>query len=107
MFFCTSYNQFLSIIFLLVDLFFFFLSFLDRPGLKNPKMVEKFQEIFVDALYEYEIQKRNHGGCSFAILLSRITELRTISLKHSEDLLELEMDRMFIPDLVKEFFGLV
>ncbi|XP_014782877.1 ecdysone receptor [Octopus bimaculoides] len=81
--------------------------FSDRPGLKNPKMVEKFQETFVDALYDYEIQKRTHGGCSFAILLSRITELRTISLKHSEDLLELEMDRMFIPDLVKEFFGIV
>ncbi|GAB1600863.1 ecdysone receptor-like [Argonauta hians] len=81
--------------------------FSDRPGLKNPKMVEKFQETFVDALYDYEFEKRSHGGCSFAILLSRITELRTISLKHSEDLLELEMDKMFIPDLVKEFYGIM
>lgn len=78
--------------------------FSDRPGLKSPKLVEKYQENFVTALYNYEHQKRNNGGCAFAILLSRLTELRTISLKHSQDLLNLEMDQAFIPELVREFF---
>lgn len=80
--------------------------FSERPGLKNPALVEKYQENFVSALYNYEHQKRNNGGCAFAILISRLTELRTISLKHSQDLLDLEMDRTFIPELVKEFFSI-
>ncbi|XP_055900710.1 ecdysone receptor-like isoform X2 [Biomphalaria glabrata] len=78
--------------------------FSERPGLEAKQKVEKIQGDYVELLQAYENAKRGKGGNALARFLSRLSDLRTISVEHSKVLLELDIkkDGPDIPSVIKE-----
>ncbi|CAG5131205.1 unnamed protein product, partial [Candidula unifasciata] len=67
--------------------------FSERPGLQAKDEVERIQSKYVEVLQAYEYAKRGRGGSALARLLSRLTDLRTISVEHSKVLVELDLNK--------------
>ena len=76
----------------------------ERPGLKAREKVEELQTTYVDTLQSYESAKRRKGGSALAKFLTRLTDLRSISLEHSSLLLDLQNVGSTLPTLMKEVF---
>lgn len=86
-----------------------FCSLLERPGLESTKKVEMIQSRYVEALQAYEMAKRGRGGtAALAKLLSRLTDLRTISVEHSKVLVELHLKKNGpdVPSIIKDILML-
>nr|XP_048298185.1 bile acid receptor-like isoform X2 [Myodes glareolus] len=58
--------------------------FSDRPCLKNKQHVENLQEPVLQLLFKYSKVYRREEPQHFAHLIGRLTELRTLSHRHSE-----------------------
>ncbi|XP_076439775.1 ecdysone receptor-like [Babylonia areolata] len=78
--------------------------FSERPGLKDKERIEQLQSVYVDTLQSYEVAKRRRGGSALAKFLTRLSDLRTISLEHSSLLLDLQKVGSTFPSLMKEMF---
>ncbi|BFZ01309.1 hypothetical protein BsWGS_04348 [Bradybaena similaris] len=78
--------------------------FSERPGLEAKEKVEAIQSKYVETLQAYECAKRGRGGSGLAHLLSRLTDLRTISVEHSKVLVELDLkkDGPDVPAIIKD-----
>ncbi|BFZ01312.1 hypothetical protein BsWGS_04350 [Bradybaena similaris] len=78
--------------------------FSERPGLEAKEKVEVIQSKYVEALQAYESAKRGHDRNAFACLLSRLTDLRTISIEHSKVLVELDLRKggSDVPAIIKD-----
>jgi len=65
----------------------------DRSGLASPEKVEKIQEPILEALKHY-VRKRRTGSSphSFAKMLLKLTDLRSISVKGAERVLQLRLE---------------
>jgi hypothetical protein len=69
--------------------------------------VEQVQSTYVDALQAYELAKRRRGSTAFARFLTRLSDLRSVAVEHSNLLEELEAHNSTdIPTLVKECYVL-
>ncbi|CAG5128467.1 unnamed protein product, partial [Candidula unifasciata] len=82
--------------------------FSDRPGLKARDAVEKIQIKYVELLQAYEAAKRGRGGSALARILSRLADLRTISVEHSKVLVELDVKKNGpdVPSIIKDILTL-
>ncbi|XP_046371013.1 ecdysone receptor-like isoform X1 [Haliotis rufescens] len=78
--------------------------FSERPGLKEKQKVEEIQSHYVETLQSYENAKRLRGGSALAKFLTRMSDLRTISVEHSNLLLDMEMDGTQFPSLMMETY---
>ncbi|KAK3108181.1 hypothetical protein FSP39_002779 [Pinctada imbricata] len=76
----------------------------DRNGLSNRDLVEQIQRVYVDALDEYEKNKRLKGGCALAKYLLRLMDLRNISEEHSKMLKDLPIHEQDMPAVVKDIY---
>ena len=81
-----------------------FAFFSDRHGLDEKDKIEEIQKVYVDALMEYEEKKRLYGGCCFAKLLIRLSDLRSISVEHSKMLTMMKMDDSLMPNIVQDIY---
>lgn len=81
---------------------------LDRPGLEAKTNVERIQSLYVDLLMAYETAKRGRGGNALARFLSRLADLRTISVEHSKVLVELNLNKRGpdVPAIIKDILML-
>lgn len=67
--------------------------------------VEQIQAHYVEALQYYETAKRPRGCNALAKFLTRLTDLRSISVEHSSLLLDIEStDAGLLPSLMKEVY---
>ena len=82
----------------------FFVFFVERPGLANPKKVEALQEQYLNALSTYEDIKRTKSNQFLAKLLMKLTELRTLSAEHADVLFALKVEKGSLPPLLNEYF---
>ena len=55
--------------------------FSDRSGLENMITIEKLQEPYLEILKKYVRRRRSAQPQSFAKLLMKLTDLRTLSVK--------------------------
>ncbi|KAL8602892.1 hypothetical protein ACOMHN_026852 [Nucella lapillus] len=78
--------------------------FSERPGVKDKDRIEQLQSVYVDTLQSYESAKRQSGGSALAKFLTRLSDLRTISLEHSALLVDLQSVGSSFPSLLKEMF---
>lgn len=78
--------------------------FSDRPGLTDRAKVEEIQEVYVQALKEYESVHRAPRSCMLARLLMRVTELRTLGHQWSEMLFTLKLQKRRLPALLAEIW---
>ncbi|XP_025093973.1 ecdysone receptor-like isoform X4 [Pomacea canaliculata] len=79
--------------------------FSERPGLKDKMRVEQIQAHYVEALQYYEAAKRPRGCNALAKFLTRLSDLRSISVEHSSLLLDIEStDAGLLPSLMKEVY---
>lgn len=62
----------------------------ERPGLVDVDDIEEIQKNYLTVLQAYENVKRFRGGTSLAILLSKLTLLRTLSWSHSKVLINIK-----------------
>lgn len=78
--------------------------FSERPGLEAKQAVEKIQGEYVELLHAYETAKRGRGGKALARFLARLTDLRSISVEHSNVLVELDVkkDGPDVPSIIKD-----
>lgn len=99
----TSFSQCYVQSSIIIIIFFPFCP-TERPGLEAKQKVEKIQGDYVELLQAYENAKRGKGGNALARFLSRLSDLRTISVEHSKVLLELDIkkDGPDIPSVIKE-----
>ena len=79
----------------------------DRVGLKNPQLVEHFQEKYATALHEYVRHRRAKTSCHFAKLLMMLTDLREASIDHAEVLFSLKVEKGSLPTLLSEYFDVI
>ncbi|XP_013421724.1 ecdysone receptor [Lingula anatina] len=80
--------------------------FSERTGLSEPQKIEKVQEMYVRALQNYMKAKYVKKNQNFAKLLMKLTELRTLSVEHSEVLLALRVQKGSLPPLLMEYFDI-
>ncbi|ELU07684.1 hypothetical protein CAPTEDRAFT_168520 [Capitella teleta] len=75
----------------------------DRSGLEDPEKVEALQEPILEALKHYIRRRRSSLPHSFAKILMKLTDLRSISVKGAERVLHLKL-RMAdeLPPLIME-----
>ncbi|KAL8617729.1 hypothetical protein ACOMHN_053562 [Nucella lapillus] len=78
--------------------------FSDRPGLKNPQRVEALQSTYVNTLHSYQKVKRPRSGGALARFLTRLSDLRSISLEHSSLLVDLQSIGSNFPSLMTEVY---
>ncbi|XP_059152482.1 ecdysone receptor-like isoform X2 [Physella acuta] len=78
--------------------------FSERPGLEDKEKVEKIQGTYVELLQAYETAKRGRGGNALARFLTRLSDLRTISVEHSKVLVEWDVkkDGPDVPSIIKD-----
>ncbi|XP_070570307.1 retinoic acid receptor beta-like [Ptychodera flava] len=63
----------------------------DRSGLEEPERIEKMQEPYLEALRIYVRRRRPTEPHTFAKILMKITDLRSISVKGAERVLHLKL----------------
>lgn len=80
--------------------------FSERHNLKEPKRVEKIQEIYVEALQAYVINKRPRENVMFAKLLSVLTELRSLGNANSEKCFSLKVKNKKLPKFLEEIWDI-
>lgn len=80
--------------------------FSERPSLGDPAKVEVAQEMYVACLREYELHRRPKGSNFLAKLLMKLTELRTLSIEHSDMLFSLKVEKGSLPPLLSEYFDI-
>jgi ecdysone receptor len=78
----------------------------ERHNLKEPKRVEKIQEIYVEALQAYVINKRPRENVMFAKLLSVLTELRSLCNANSEKCFSLKVKNKKLPKFLEEIWDI-
>ncbi|XP_072181257.1 thyroid hormone receptor alpha-like [Diadema setosum] len=77
----------------------------DRPGLKEPKLVETLQDSLLTAFQHFINETRPKTPVHWAKILMKITDLRTISARHAEHIMCIKLDRPNeIPQLFLEMF---
>nr|6EU9_A Chain A, Retinoic acid receptor [Platynereis dumerilii]6EU9_B Chain B, Retinoic acid receptor [Platynereis dumerilii]6EU9_C Chain C, Retinoic acid receptor [Platynereis dumerilii]6EU9_D Chain D, Retinoic acid receptor [Platynereis dumerilii] len=64
----------------------------DRSGLEHPEKVEQKQEPILETLKHYVRKRRPDSPHSFAKLLLKLTDLRSLSVKGAERVLQLRME---------------
>ena len=89
-----------------VDIIVVVIVVVERPSLGNPAKVELAQEKYVACLREYEIHRRPKGSNFLAKLLMKLTELRTLSIEHSDMLFSLKVEKGSLPPLLSEYFDI-
>ena len=67
--------------------------FTDRSGLAEPEKVEELQEPILEALKHYVRRRRTGNPHTFAKMLLKLTDLRSISVKGSDNPIFLEANR--------------
>jgi len=80
--------------------------FSERHNLKEPKKVEKIQEIYVEALQAYVNNRRLRENVMFAKLLSVLTELRTLGNANSEKCFSLKLKNKKLPRFLEEIWDI-
>ena len=81
--------------------------FSDRQNVKEPKRVEKIQEIYVEALQSYVMTKRKKEHMvAFAKLLSVLTELRSLGNSNAKTCFELRMINRKLPPFLAEIWDI-
>ncbi|CAH1788993.1 unnamed protein product [Owenia fusiformis] len=78
--------------------------FSERHGLKNKKAVEDVQEVYLRTLERYSKVKHKDIKQIYAKLIMKLTDLRALSVEHSEVLLALKVSRGSFPPLLNEYF---
>lgn len=79
--------------------------FSERPGLLEPRKVEKIQEIYLEALRAYiEYLSPNRPGVNFAKLLGTLTELRTLGNINSQMCFSLKLKNKNLPQFLVEIW---
>lgn len=81
--------------------------FTERPNLLESRKVEKFQEIYLKILKTYVDNHRKPKSCSFAKLLSVLTELRTLGNQNNEMCLNLKFKNKKLPVFLAEVWDVV
>jgi len=80
--------------------------FSERHALKEPKKVEKIQEIYVEALQAYVNNRRSRQNVMFAKLLSVLTELRSLGNANSEKCFSLKLKNKKLPKFLEEIWDI-
>ena len=80
--------------------------FSERHNLKEPKRVEKIQEIYVEALQAYVNNRRSRENVMFAKLLSVLTELRSLGNANSEKCFSLKVKNKKLPKFLEEIWDI-
>ena len=80
--------------------------FSERHGLREPKKVEKIQEIYVEALQAYVNNRRSRENVMFAKLLSVLTELRSLGNANSEKCFSLKVKNKKLPRFLEEIWDI-
>jgi len=80
--------------------------FSERHGLREPKKVEKIQEIYVEALQAYVNNRRSRENVMFAKLLSVLTELRSLGNANSEKCFSLKVKNKKLPKFLEEIWDI-
>ena len=81
--------------------------FSDRKNLKEPKMVEKIQEIYVDSLKAYVLAHRKKNAMIlFAKLLTVLVELRSLGNNNSELCFSLKLANRKLPPFLMEIWDI-
>ncbi len=81
--------------------------FSDRHNVREPKRVEKIQEIYVEALQSYVMAKRKSSHMvAFAKLLSVLTELRSLGNSNAKTCFELRMINRKLPPFLAEIWDI-
>ncbi|XP_064614231.1 ecdysone receptor-like [Liolophura sinensis] len=78
--------------------------FSERPGLIEPRKVEKAQEVYSNTLQAYESIKRFKGSQTFAKLLHKLTDLRSVGIEHAKMMLTVQVEDTKVPPLLHEIF---
>lgn len=78
----------------------------ERPSLSDAEKVECGQDKYVACLREYEQYRRPKGSNFLAKLLMKLTELRTLSVEHSDVLFSLKVEKGSLPPLLSEYFDI-
>ncbi|CAD5118104.1 DgyrCDS6843 [Dimorphilus gyrociliatus] len=77
----------------------------DRSGLKNQEEVESIQDSILGAYKRYISEKRPHQPIHWAKVLMKITDLRSITSKHAEKIMNIKLDQAFtMPQQVANVF---
>lgn len=75
--------------------------------MREPKRVEKIQEIYVEALQSYVMAKRKkEQTVCFAKLLSVLTELRSLGNSNAKTCFELRMINRKLPPFLAEIWDI-
>ena len=77
----------------------------ERPGLSNVAAVDRIQEVYLDTLLAYIGQRRAGNPRFMPRLLSKLTELRTLSAEHAQVLYNLKLEKRSLPPLLSEYFN--
>lgn len=81
--------------------------FSERTNVKEPKRVEKIQEIYVEALQSYVMAKRKKMPMvAFANLLAVLTELRSLGNNNAKTCFELRMINRKLPPFLAEIWDI-
>ena len=80
--------------------------FSERHNLKEPKKVEKIQEIYVEALQAYVSNRRSRQNVMFAKLLCVLTELRSLGNANSELCFSLKLKNKKLPQFLAEIWDI-
>jgi len=78
--------------------------FSERPNLKQPQVVEKIQEFYLDALRTYVENHRPPQKCYFAKLLAILTELRSLGHMNSDVCFSLKVQNKRLPAFLAEIW---
>jgi ecdysone receptor len=81
--------------------------FSERSNVREPKRVEKIQEIYVEALQSYVMSKRKDKPLvAFAKLLAVLTELRSLGNSNAKTCFELRMINRKLPPFLAEIWDI-
>lgn len=70
----------------------------------EPRKVEKTQELYSNTLQAYEKIKRFKGTQTFAKLLHKLTDLRSVGIEHAKMMLTVQVEDTKVPPLLHEIF---
>jgi ecdysone receptor len=77
-----------------------------RPGLVDPRAVERLQEVYAEVLIAYIKRRRAMTKNYLARLLMKLVILRTLSSEHCQVLYNLKVEKGNLPPLLTEYFDI-
>ncbi|ESO11616.1 hypothetical protein HELRODRAFT_108893 [Helobdella robusta] len=80
--------------------------FAERPGLTQPELVLKLQEVYLDVLVSYVEKRRTSQKNYLARLLMKLVNLRSLGHDHSLTLYNLTLKKGNLPPLLTEYFDI-